>query len=216
MSLRDKWQSLKSRCLNPNNRRFSIYGKRGITYDPSWEIFENFELWALASGYMPGLSIERIDVNGNYCPDNCTWIPRINQARNRRDTVLWEYDGEKLTVPEWSEKYNISKKNLYQRLARGWSMKEALNVPLGSHKTIGRRPSTSEGKSFKYLNSVKTPNRKNNVYITCFGTTKKLSEWSLIFDLEPTTIRYRIKKLGWAVGRAISEPADYSKKRKYV
>lgn len=89
------WINIKSRCNNPNNEEYKNYGARGITYDPRWEQFINFyddmyEAYCKASEYYGGeqyISIDRINVNGNYYKENCRWADKFIQARNRRDTI---------------------------------------------------------------------------------------------------------------------------------
>ncbi len=78
------WTGMKSRCLNPNNKSFKNYGGRGIEIQKEWLAFPVFRGWANSSGYSDSLTIERVDVNGNYCSDNCTWIPLSEQAKNTR------------------------------------------------------------------------------------------------------------------------------------
>jgi hypothetical protein len=87
------WQGLKDRCNNENNQGYKNYGGRGITYDPRWNEFENFYidmyfkyLYTIRQLKIKQPSIERIDVNGNYCFDNCCFIEKANQAKNRRNT----------------------------------------------------------------------------------------------------------------------------------
>lgn len=78
------WRHIKERCLDPNNNRYYRYGARGITICNEWEkSFENFYEWAINNGYQENLTIERINNDGNYCPDNCTWIPLSEQAKNK-------------------------------------------------------------------------------------------------------------------------------------
>lgn len=84
------WAGMIRRCTTPNNRHYHCYGARGIKVCDEWrKDFAAFRSWALANGYIQGLTIERIDVNGNYCPDNCTWIPKGEQLKNRRPSNEW-------------------------------------------------------------------------------------------------------------------------------
>ena len=122
------WNGLKNRCNNKNDSSYKNYGGRGITYSPEWEDFEKFAKWADSSGYQKGLSIERIDYNGNYEPSNCTWIPLSEQPHNKRGNVFFEYKGEifalKDLVPDPKRR-----KRVRERLWYGWTVERAVETP---------------------------------------------------------------------------------------
>ena len=102
------WHKIKERCLNPNVKEYKNYGGRGITICDEWlRDFQVFYDWSMSHGYEDNLSIDRIDVNGNYEPDNCRWITNLKQQNNRRDNIFLDCNGEKLTVAELSRKYDI-------------------------------------------------------------------------------------------------------------
>jgi hypothetical protein len=80
------WGGLIQRCTNPNHLGYKDYGGRGIKVCSSWRCFETFQQWAESTGYKSGLEIDRIQVDGNYCPSNCRWVTRVIQANNRRQS----------------------------------------------------------------------------------------------------------------------------------
>ena len=122
------WASMRQRCNNPNEKEYKNYGGRGISICPEWEFYANFSEWAHANGYEEGLTIERKDVNGNYCPENCTWIPLELQARNRTDTCWVEYNGKKMSLPEACELSGVPVYTFRNRVLNGWSEKDALSI----------------------------------------------------------------------------------------
>jgi len=84
------WKAMISRCRNPNRADYPRYGGRGISVCQEWHDFSLFHAWAIASGYAAGLTIDRMDVNGNYAPDNCRWISVALNSRYKRTTRLTE------------------------------------------------------------------------------------------------------------------------------
>lgn len=125
----DVWRSIKQRCYNPRNKDFPNYGGRGILMDPQWkEDFTTFHHWAVSNGYREGLTIERVDPNGNYEPSNCSWIENEEQANNRRNSIRYEYQGQSLTIRELSEKLNMNYNTLRDYLRnKKMSVEEVIN-----------------------------------------------------------------------------------------
>lgn len=120
------WQSMRQRCQNPNNHAYADYGGRGISVFSLWNDYDIFKKWALENGYAPSLTIERRNVNGNYEPENCCWIPYSLQARNTRRTAYFTFDNGERPLVEWSEITGIRKATLYSRLCKGYSNKSDL------------------------------------------------------------------------------------------
>lgn len=125
------WRTMKARCVASNSHKYHAYGGRGITICEEWlNSFESFYDWAMANGYRDDLTIDRIDNDGNYCPENCRWATPAEQANNTRKNRLLTHNGETHTVAEWAKIVGITKAALYHRLSRGWSVKEALTTPM--------------------------------------------------------------------------------------
>lgn len=115
------WLAMKHRCANPNSDRFDDYGGRGIKVCNEWfGSFEVFRDWAIAHGYSDSLTIDRIDVNGDYTPENCRWITNDEQQNNRRNNHFVEYDGVRYTLAQLSRKLNVPDSTLWYRLKRGY------------------------------------------------------------------------------------------------
>ena len=113
----NSWESMMGRCFNENDDRYSSYGGRGITVCDRWRKFENF-LYDMGERDK-WLSLDRIDNDGNYTPENCRWATASEQQRNRRANRLIEYRGETRCVAEWAEYLGINQSTLRKRLDRG-------------------------------------------------------------------------------------------------
>lgn len=125
------FNSMKQRCLNNLDKNYKLYGGKGVKICREWldkeEGFINFYNWAIQNGYNENLTIDRIDVNGDYEPNNCRWVTMKIQANNRRNNHLVTYNGETHTISEWSEITNINKTTLAKRLnVYKWSVEKAL------------------------------------------------------------------------------------------
>lgn len=125
------YHGMKSRCYNPNNEKYKDYGGRGITVCDEWKNdFQAFYDWAMSNGYKENLTIDRINVDGNYEPSNCRWADNITQSYNKRNTLKLFFNGEERSVREWSEITGLSMAAIRSRLQRGWSVVETLSAPL--------------------------------------------------------------------------------------
>lgn len=124
------FHAMKQRCFNKNCREYHNYGARGITICTAWlNDSESFFTWALNNGYKKGLTIDRIDNNGNYCPENCRWSTLDVQQRNKRSTRLLKYRGETRCEADWADLYKINRNTFRCRLKRGWGIGKALLTP---------------------------------------------------------------------------------------
>lgn len=120
---------MKSRCYTPSSTKFYLYGGKGITVCDEWMDVVNFYNWSIKNGYKKGLSLDRIDGNGNYKPSNCKWSTYTEQARNTTQNNLLTYDGKTMCICAWAEYLNISKKMLSERIRRKWPIEKALTIP---------------------------------------------------------------------------------------
>jgi hypothetical protein len=121
-----RWRSMLQRCNNPNHGSYKNYGGRGIKVCTEWYSFEVFYEWATQNGYSDGLTIERIDVNGNYEPINVKFISAFAQHSNRRDNVKLEYQGEINIMEEWGRILNIPASTIQNWHRDGISMEEGI------------------------------------------------------------------------------------------
>lgn len=170
------WLHMKARSGRPTSKDYENYGGRGITVCERWMAFGNF---IEDMGECPdGMSIDRIDNDKGYSPENCRWATRTQQNRNRRNTVRIEFDGESKTLGEWAEVTGINAKTIGTRLASGWAISDALSVPSGS------------GCLEKFI---------------CFrGETKSLKAHAIDAGIPYTTVFTRVSR-GWPLERALSK-----------
>jgi hypothetical protein len=120
---------MKNRCGNPNEPAYKNYGNRGITVCEAWSnSFESFYNWATANGYQDGLEIDRINNDGIYSPDNCQWVTRKENCRNRSTNVVIEFNGRTACLTEHCEALGLKYSTVYDRIRLGWNINDALTT----------------------------------------------------------------------------------------
>lgn len=128
------WSDIKQRCFNDNKKCYKNYGGRGIKICDEWMDFKNFQKWAKENGYSDNLTIDRIDVDGDYTPDNCRWATKKEQSINRREKFFVKYKGKKRRliklVEDLPDSLNLNYNAVFNRIYRGWEVKRALETPL--------------------------------------------------------------------------------------
>ena len=129
------WMDMRRRCRDPKDANYERYGGRGITVCDEWQDYETFRKWAYSTGYdktAPGhqCTIDRIDTNGNYSPENCRWADAKTQCNNKRNNVLIEFDGRVQTASQWADETGIDDKTITRRIKSGWTVEKALTKPV--------------------------------------------------------------------------------------
>ena len=175
------WQGMKERCENENNLEYKNYGGRGIKICEEWHDYAKFKEFMLSKGYDPTApygqcTIERINVNGNYEPSNCTVISAAMQAFNRTDNRKLTFQGKTQTVVEWSEEIGIPACTIYNRIHRGATDEEALSIPL----------------------------RRTRQY-TVGDETHTCKEWAEILQMPWSTLRGKVRESGKSMEQIVEE-----------
>lgn len=171
------WQNMVERCTNPHATGYNNYGGRGITVCERWLKYENFRD---DMGYPPdGMSLDRIDNDGNYCPENCHWATPEEQLKNKRSTRLLTYRGRTQTLAQWARETGIAHKTLCGRMDQGRTAEDILTAP-----------------------SATKPQ-----YVTYEGKTQTYSEWSKETGLSADLIYMRIKR-GMSPQDALTLPSN--------
>ena len=134
------WRAIHERCYQTSHRGYADYGARGIRVCDRWSGPQGYENFLADMGRRPSAehSIDRKDVNGPYEPTNCRWATLLEQASNKRNTVLIDAFGQRLTAPEWSRRTGVSDSVIRNRIRRGWDPEVAVKEPA----VLGRNQST--------------------------------------------------------------------------
>lgn len=178
--LTDVYGQIKQRCYNPKCKEYKNYGERGIKVCDEWlkSRPSAFYQWAFENGYKEGLTVDRINNDGNYEPSNCHWTTIKAQCSNRRTNRFVTYNGKTLTVSQWSERTGINKETLKHRLNRGLPTEEVLT----------------------------NPPRQQDVFIEYKGETKNLAQWSSCFGINRVTLMHRMRRQGMSFEEAVTTP----------
>lgn len=176
------WQMMRQRCNNENAENYKYYGGRGITVCDEWENdFSLFALWSFANGYNDNLTIDRIESNGNYEPNNCRWISKKEQMNNRSSNTKYTYKGETHTLSEWADIYKINKDTFYTRWSKG-------------------------KRGIKLFEPTKSK-KENREPIEYNGKTQTARQWSEQYNINYSTLIKRLDS-GMDISIALTKPVD--------
>lgn len=223
---------MKRRCYDIGSQTFDHYGGRGIKVCDRW--LESFQNFYEDMGPKPSKkhSLDRIDNNSDYCPENCRWATHKQQTNNTRRNVFVEIDGIEKTLAQWSEFYGISYAMVRSRIHNGWPAIEAITTP----PIDNRRKITIDGKiktirewckiyKIRYefvrsrLSKGWTPERAlttpptEPMSIEIDGITKTVGQWAKIFGINYNTIRMRLS-YGWDLHKAVTTPVNHRRRKK--
>ncbi len=187
------WKAMNSRCRNEKNVEYRNYGGRGIKICKRWNSFWKF--YEDMGDRPKGTSLDRINNNGNYEPNNCRWATPLEQSRNTRKIRFVEWEGSKVPLGELCERLGLRKGTVGKRLDKGYSLEEAVRPE--DYGTWEK--STSRDRLFIYK-----------------GITKRLTywiqEWSKKYEIKEVTLWSRINK-GWSIEKVLNTPVDQVKSR---
>lgn len=142
------WRNMKYRCENPHHTTFHNYGGRGISVCPEWQNnFQAFYDWAMANGYSDELTLDRIDTNGNYCPQNCRWATKKTQSENRRTKIVIVIDGVPKTILQLANENGLKPATVRRRYDRGWRGADLIKRKGSRNDCTKMQPSASTARN---------------------------------------------------------------------
>lgn len=162
------FSAMKQRCYNPNCKNYPDYGGRGIKICKEWlNSYAAFFEWAINNGYAVGKHIDRIDNDMGYYPDNCRFVTPLRSLRNKRNVMIYEYNGEKRTLKEWAAYFDIPGDVLYNRIKnKKLPLELAINYKRRNKKDRISSASQQTGESIKRI--IKRNGRFNHWFIKKF------------------------------------------------
>lgn len=183
------YHDMKRRCYNPNRKNYKNYGAKGISVCNEWrDDFVSFYEWAIKNGYTDKLTIDRIDNNGNYCPENCRWVDRKIQNNNKSNNHLVTYNGKTQTLKKWSEELGLDYSALLARINKyKWGIKRTLETDV-----------IKSTKSYRH-------------FVTFNGKTQSIADWARELNFDYFVIRNRIIRYKWSIEKALTTPVNKSK-----
>lgn len=216
------------RCNNPNDKDYHLYGGRGIKCKFSSAI--DFVKYLLTlDNCDPEMEMDRLDNDGNYEPGNIRFVDHRENTNNRSNNVRYEYNGNSMTISEWSRETGLPKTTISGRIAMGWDIKDVMEKPVmqaerfelnGESKTlaewsedIGIRPGSLKKRIRKWgLEKALTTPRHQKKLVEWKGESKTLAEWSKEIGINESTLYYRIYKMGWTVKESFTTSNDKSQR----
>lgn len=216
------WSHMKSRCENRNNKDYADYGGRGIRVCDRWQDFANF-LADMGEKPSASHSIDRYpDNDGNYEPGNCRWATVLQQANNKRNNRILEFNGRRQTVPEWARELGFAASAIHGRLAKGWSVEDTLSRPrYGMIAFQGRTQSIHDWAKEAGISSATIYQRLDRGWpiervlgaskqvmpkILAFrGRKQPLTAWAKELGIRPAIIHSRLYR-GWPTEKALLTP----------
>lgn len=225
------WVDMKKRCYNPKSHAYHRYGGRGISVCDTWkDSYESFRNWAISNGYSDDLTIDRINNEQGYSPDNCRWVDMKVQNNNRCNNRYIEWNGERHTVSEWARILNVDRRVLHGRFKNGWSVDKTLTTPVQKQKKPckilwnGEYHTISEWSKILNINihtldkrfscgwsvddAFTRPIRESpDPLIRWNGEAHTISQWAKILGINKGTLRKRFKN-GWEIEDALTKPVN--------
>lgn len=189
------WLSMRSRCQNPKNISYPNYGGRGIKVCPEWDVSYECFLEDVGRRSSAQHSLDRLDFDGDYEPGNVRWATSREQSNNRRNNRLFEHDGKRMTVPEWSRQMGIPGDTIWRRINIGWEFSRTITQPVRR-----QRNNTAQ----KRASNTRVGCGGNRFY-TYKGKRRTLKEWSEETGIKYHTLYRRLVVYDWPVGRALTE-----------